>query len=733
MQEKKKQAKLQLKVMVPALLTVGIGFILVVGIILSISISGYKGVSTNYINTLTDDYSRQIEGKLANTLSVAETLSSSIRSLQYRQDATRQEVLDLVASILQEHEELVGIGVGFEPDAFDGSDGMNIGQKHSDETGRFVPYTFRENDQTDYTILAGYDDPGPDGSWYSVPKATNKSYITSPYWYEVGSQKFLIFTCVAPILDEQGKFIGMVGFDTRVDSLDQIIKEAKLFDSGYLSLAAPDGTIASHPDSSFLSKTVQECLPEAVSNEIDKINGGEKPETVDAKSNYLKKMVRYTFSTITAGESGGNWVVLTSVPVDEMNKIINTSLFIAILVGIAVLVVVTVILAILIKKRVMNPVLQIQRAAEEMSHGSLDVHIPFQSNDELGQLVDNVQETSRLMNLYIGDISRILGEVAQGNMTVNVEREYIGDFQPIKTAVAKITEYLNEVLNQISQSAEMVSGGSAQVSSGAQILSQGASEQAASVEKLAMTINQISDQVKQNADSAQQVKQAVGEVGGKLQESNRQMEDLTAAMKDISDSSSQIGKIIKTIEDIAFQTNILALNAAVEAARAGTAGKGFAVVAEEVRNLAGKSSEASNSTTELIERSLRAVKRGAQIAGETAVSLTEVVEGTQKITIQVNGIADASHQQAESIAQVTQSVEQISSVVQNNSATTQESAATSEELSGQAQILKQLVSGFQLNEEGSANGLSQNSQSDFYLSQKDSRITLEDNRRDIHI
>lgn len=249
-----------------------------------------------------------------------------------------------------------------------------------------------------------------------------------------------------------------------------------------------------------------------------------------------------------------------------------------------------------------------------------------------------------------------------------------------------------------------MTSGSTQVSSGAQALSQGTTEQASSIEELASTIQLISDQVRQNADSALQAQQTIREVGGKLTKSNQEMQGLTEAMGEISSSSSQIGKIIKTIEDIAFQTNILALNAAVEAARAGAAGKGFAVVADEVRNLAGKSSEASKSTASLIEATISAVKGGASLADETAASLLEVVEGTQVIIAQINQIADSSAEQAASIAQVTLGVEQISAVVQTNSATAEESAATSEELSGQAQILKELVGGFKLKQEAFVSG-----------------------------
>jgi len=248
----------------------------------------------------------------------------------------------------------------------------------------------------------------------------------------------------------------------------------------------------------------------------------------------------------------------------------------------------------------------------------------------------------------------------------------------------------------MSQSSEQVSSGSEQVSNGAQALAQGATEQASSIEELSATITEIASNVKLNATSAADASIKVNHVSSELDVSNQNMQDMIAAMSKISDSSSQIGKIIKAIEDIAFQTNILALNAAVEAARAGAAGKGFAVVADEVRNLASKSAEAANNTTALIENSIKEVENGTKIADQTATALKKVVLEATAVSNTVTLISQASNEQANSINQITLGVDQISSVVQTNSATAEESAAASEELSGQAQILKSLVGKFKL-------------------------------------
>ena len=371
----------------------------------------------------------------------------------------------------------------------------------------------------------------------------------------------------------------------------------------------------------------------------------------------------------------------------------------------AVALLTTIILAVDVTRRITKPIKEIEAAVKEMAGGNLDVTIAYESRDELGSLSNSVREMTGRLKAIISDEAYVLGELATGNFNVlsRMADSYVGAFQGILEAMRGIKKSLNETLRQINQSADQVTSGSEQVSSGAQALSQGATEQASSIEELAATINEISEQVKSNAENAMDVSAKAMQTGRQMAESNGQMQEMIAAMEEISNSSNEIGKIIKTIEDIAFQTNILALNAAVEAARAGSAGKGFAVVADEVRNLASKSADASKSTAALIEASLKAVENGTRIAGQTADFMTEVVEGTKVLTETIDKISEASNAQAASINQVTQGVDQISSVVQTNSATAEESAAASEELSGQAQILKRLVGRFTLQDDGTAN------------------------------
>lgn len=281
---------------------------------------------------------------------------------------------------------------------------------------------------------------------------------------------------------------------------------------------------------------------------------------------------------------------------------------------------ITLVLSFYLTGAITKPIRQLERSAEKIVKGDFNISITYKSRDEMGMLADAFRNMTQILEEVISDASRLLGEMADGNFDVrtHAEERYVGEFQSLLTSIRKLNRGLSATLGQINRSADQVAAGSDQVSIGAQALSQGSTEQAAAVEQLATTIAGISTQVKDTAEDALEARKQSTMAGDEAEECNKQMHDMMSAMEEITRTSDEIGKIIKTIEDIAFQTNILALNAAVEASRAGTAGKGFAVVADEVRNLASKSSAASQNTAELIESSIKAVTRGTQIADSTA-------------------------------------------------------------------------------------------------------------------
>ena len=362
-----------------------------------------------------------------------------------------------------------------------------------------------------------------------------------------------------------------------------------------------------------------------------------------------------------------------------------------------------ILLSIIVALKLANSIGRPMKACAErmrlLVEGDLESPVPeVVSKDETGMLTQSTAELVEGLSTIIHDIGYLLGEMANQNLDIQSSHRdaYVGDFQSILHSMRNLKVELSEILRQINTSADQVSNASDQVSSSSQNLSQGAVEQASSVEELAARISEISSQIKDTADSAQQVREQTHHAGEGVSVCNQQMQELMGAMEKIHSSSEEIGKIIKTIEDIAFQTNILALNAAVEAARAGTAGKGFAVVADEVRNLASKSAEASKNTSLLITHSTEAVQTGTKIARNTADALSDVVENIQSMVGSIDQISVVSNEQSEAVLQVNEGITQISSVVQSNSATAEESAAASQELSAEAANLKQLVDRFTL-------------------------------------
>ncbi len=357
---------------------------------------------------------------------------------------------------------------------------------------------------------------------------------------------------------------------------------------------------------------------------------------------------------------------------------------------------VIIVLVIYIVRSITKPVYEIERATKLLAEGDLSAIVTYESKDELGSLADSVRKLISNLRGYILNISEVLKGMADGDMTVTVDMEYKKDFAPIKSSMENILNSMNVTLLQINQSSQQVAAGSYQVAAASQMLSQGATEQASSIEELVATITEITDQVNRNAASAQQANAMVSETSAEIENGNRQMMQLVEAMNNITRASNQIRNIIKTIDDIAFQTNILSLNAAVEAARAGNAGKGFAVVAEEVRNLASKSADAAKDTTQLIENALLAVENGTTMVAQTEQSLDTIEKKAELVAKFVNEIADASNSQAVALSQTNSGIEQISSVVQDNSATAEESAASSEELSGLAESLRKLIEQFKL-------------------------------------
>ena len=394
--------------------------------------------------------------------------------------------------------------------------------------------------------------------------------------------------------------------------------------------------------------------------------------------------------------------MVKTITTDDYASSLNTnSVLTGIMVGLIVgSVAIGVIFTVVVTASIRKPIQQLVDASRQMQQGNLAVadSITCDSKDEIGVLADSMRDTMRMLNGYVSEIGNILRTIAGGDLAV-AERDipdFLGDFTVIKDSLCFILKNLNHTMSDIQTAAEQVNNGADQVASGAQALSQGSTEQAAAVQQLAATLGEINVKVQQSGEQANATRKNTAEELNMMMACDARMKDMVAAMNEISRTSEEIGKINKTIEDIAFQTNILALNAAVEAARAGAAGKGFAVVADEVRSLAAKSAEASQNASALIEASLAAVQKGVRIVDGTAENLQEVSAVAGKNAEMVTAIADSAQALVASIDQISIGIDQISAVVQTNSATAEQSAAASEELSGQSAMLKERIDQFRL-------------------------------------
>ncbi len=347
-------------------------------------------------------------------------------------------------------------------------------------------------------------------------------------------------------------------------------------------------------------------------------------------------------------------------------------------------------------RRVVQPIINITNSSKVLQNGQLALDIKYRSGDEVGDLVETLRTSTQQIYSYVSDINNIMSEFSNGNFNISTSADYIGDFRSIQTSIESFTETMSAALGQIANAEHRISENAEQLSNSSQSVAQGATEQASSTEELYAALDELYKSARDNVKTADEAKEHARLTGEQVSQSSEQMKQMMDAMTDVSSSSEQIGQIIATIENIAFQTNILALNAAIEAARAGEAGKGFAVVADEVRSLAMQTNKASNATKDLIESCISAASRGNDIVNGVSETLGKTMELVTRSNDNINLIADAVRDEAEAITQINQGIGQIAAVTQTNSASSEEAAAVSAELFAQARLLQEQTKKFTL-------------------------------------
>ena len=592
-------------------------------------------------------------------------------------------ILDSLQSALTDNKDLVGAGIFFEPYGF------------SDNVSDYAVYMSAE-DMDKKTVMAYQYSFYKDSSWYNGAKESGDMVLTDVY-SDTLHPEIQMISLGNPITDENKQFVGAVILDINTKVFSTIQQTDSRFPSLSTNILDANG--------SFLYSMKEQAIGKKLEEVLDKDTYEMLRQNMDKEEAFTATVVnavgvkeRMYFRPLTI--HGSTLWSMISIADSEFMAARNQLILMCALFSVVGLLILIAISFFLIK-RALNPLQGIALAGKAVAEGNFDVKVSYDRQDEIGDLAAAIQSVMQHVREIISDLSDKLSELAKGNFRVSLENteQYPGAYRPLLNSLQEISNDLNKTMAEIKTSAREVNAGAEQVSSGAQGLSQGATEQASSIEELSATVNDISEHIKKTAENTRLANTEAQNAGKEVSHSDKQMQQMKAAMENINQKSGEISKIIKTIDDIAFQTNILALNAAIEAARAGVAGKGFAVVADEVGNLAQKSANAAKDTTMLIEETLQAVEQGTVLADSTAESLQRVVTGAGKVTELVNQIAEASVEQSRAVEQVSTGIDQISSVVQSNTATAEESAAASEELSGQANILNELVGRFQLKED----------------------------------
>ncbi|MDR1754954.1 MAG: methyl-accepting chemotaxis protein [Eubacterium sp.] len=696
-----RKTSLKTTILFPALAMLITGVIALTATVGFLASSSTDDLTGRLINSSVSEYSNKFEALCKGAYSIVNSAAPVVDSVAMgpKSEDKRAKIVDILSDILMSDENLLGVWTCWEPNALDNKDSEYINaNEYHDETGRFIPYVTRNGNGYALEPLANYTVEG-DGDFYLGARNSGRPYITDPFPHMIEGKETLLYSIAVPIV-HNGRVSGVVGADITLEKVTEIMNSESILDDGYIFVISPGGFYASHIDENLIMKHYSTQWLNKHSAAIEGILTSGGSIEVKDYSDISKENVRLLMSGVMVGNTGKYWGVCGLVPEDTATAASNTLIWIVISLGFALIIAVGTIILIIVRKSLKELPL-LTSAAEAIAVGDIEsVNLKVEKRKAENELI-------ALKHAFIKMIDGIrfqaesMSQMADGDYSLTVLIRSEKDV--VNRAINNMLFNTNSALQDVSAAANQVQAGSKQIADGAQALAKGSAKQAETIEQLAASASSIAEKTRSNAKMANKADLLADTIKSDAEKGSAQMSEMMKAVNEISDASGQIEKVIKVIDDIAFQTNILALNAAVEAARAGEAGKGFAVVAEEVRNLASKSAEAAKNTGGLIENSIQKANLGLSIAGETSVSLNEIVEGINESAEIVRQMAILSDEQASAISEVNAGINQVAQVIQQNSATAEQSSAAGEKMSEQSDMLSELTSRFKLRSEADNN------------------------------
>ena len=645
----RKKISLRVRLLLWVVSIVLVGFTVTVAVLSKQAADMQHETAMAYANQLAEHNATRIAARIEKALGTARVLADGLGNLQASGMADRQAANTLIRGILEGQADLLAVWTAWEPNAFDGKDARFAGQPGHDASGRFIPYWNRGSGSIIVEPLVDYDKPGA-GDYYLLARQSGQPVLLEPYIYPVAGKQLLITTLSVPI-KVAGRVVGVAGVDIALSSLQKLLGDIRIYDSGYASLLSAGGLIVGDRDAASVGQGMASIgLNEAAR---DAVRAGRSYREF-VRDPRLDSMVRRLYVPVQVGDTATPWAFVASVPENEILADVRHLLLLAALLGLLSIVVVSLGLSLALERLVLRPI----------------------GGDP-------------------ADAAAIADRVARGDLSQSIALRR-GDDSSLMAQLKHMQDSLLDVVNRVRLGAHGVAVASAQISQANSDLSARTESQASALEETSASMEQLGTTVQQNADSASQTNRLALDASQVAVRGGEAVNRVVGTMKDIHDSSQEIAEIISVIDGIAFQTNILALNAAVEAARAGEQGRGFAVVAGEVRSLAQRSAQAANEVKQLIGANVQRVAAGSQLVDEAGSTMRDVVGAIQRVSGIMGEISTASSEQSAGVAQVGQAVAQMDSATQQNAALVEQMSAAADSLRGQAEELVQTVAVFKV-------------------------------------